>query len=211
MSERIGSAGRVAIVIAACLVAIACATREPRPAGAWLDERQAWFDQHPNWDISGRVGLRDGNRGGSLGFTWQAEGDQHRIHLRTSAGGRQWRLRFTPGSAMLEGTDVPRLTGRSPDPLVEEAVGWPIPVHALSWWIRGLVPPGGGRISFADDGTLAGVAGPVWTLDYQRFEQVEGRLLPTRLVARSGEYRVTIAIGDWKFDSQGSKPDKKSL
>lgn len=202
MKSGPASAGRWIILFATCLLLAACATREQRPAGAWLEEREAWFDAHPNWEISGRVGLRDGNRGGSLGFTWEAEGDEHRIHLRTSAGGRQWRLWFTPGQAELEGTDVTRLAGRSPDPLVEEAVGWPIPVRALSWWIRGLVPPDGGRISFADDGTLAGVAGPVWTLEYRHFDQAEGRLLPTRLVARSGDYRVTIAIGEWTFRSR---------
>jgi len=199
MSERLARRwGRVSL-LAACTLLAACASREPRPAGAWLEEREAWFERHPEWTISGRVALREGNRGGSLGFSWRAEGRTHRIHLRTSAGGRQWRLNFSSQAAVLEGTDVGRLAGPSPDPLVEEAVGWPIPVEALSWWIRGLVPPGGGQPRFAEDGSLAGVAGPVWTLEYTRFEQVAGRLLPTRLEARSGDYRVRIAIADWRF------------
>jgi len=190
---------RIVVLAGICLLVAACAPREERPDGAWLAEREAWFDTHPNWRISGRVGLHDGERGGSLGFTWRAEGDEHRIHLRTATGGRQWRLRFSPAGAQLEGSEVGRLSGFSPDPLVERAVGWPIPVRALSWWIRGLVPPGGGRVRFADDGTLAGVTDPVWTLDYQRFKQVDGRLLPTRLEARSDRYRVRIAIGDWQL------------
>lgn len=199
MSQRLCSAPRIVIILAACLVLAACATREPRPAGAWLDERQAWFDTHPQWQISGRVGLHDGERGGSLGFNWQARGEEHRIHLRTSAGGRQWQLRFSPHGAVLEGSEVGRLSGYSPDPLVERAVGWPIPVDAFSWWIRGLVPPGGGDARFADDGTLAGVTGPAWTLEYQRFTQIEGRLLPTRMEARSDKYTVRLVIRDWQF------------
>lgn len=191
--------GRPAALIALCLLLAACATREPRPAGAWLGEREAWFAEHPNWRISGRVGLHDGQRGGSLGFSWRAEGGEHRIHLRTAAGGRQWRLWFGPDGARLQGSEVGRLSGATPDPLVERAVGWPIPVHALAWWIRGLVPPEGGEIRFADDGTLEGVQGAGWTLDYQRFEEVDARLLPTRLEARSGQYRVRIAIGDWQL------------
>lgn len=199
MSVRLVPAGRIAIVLVACLVLAACATREQRPAGAWLEERQAWFDAHPQWQISGRVSLSDGQRGGSLGFNWEAEGDEHRIHLRTSAGGRQWRLRFSPEDAELEGSEVGQLSGSNPDPLVERAVGWPIPVYALSWWIRGLLPPGGGDIRFADDGTLAGVTGPAWTLEYKHFNQVEGRLLPTRMEARSDKYTVRLAIRDWRF------------
>lgn len=199
MSHAPTGGRRLAGVAVLCLVLAACATREQRPAGAWLDERAAWFDAHPDWSITGRVGLHDGERGGSLGFTWHAEGEEHRIHLRTTAGGEQWRLRFSPGSAVLRGSEVGMLTGISPDPLVEEAVGWPIPVRALSWWIRGLVPPDGGDPRFAEDGTLAGVTDPLWTLDYKHFDQVEGRLLPARLEARSDRYTVRIVIADWRF------------
>ena len=191
---------RLSALLGLCLLLSACATREPRPAGAWLAEREAWFAEHPNWHISGRVGLYDGRRGGSLGFSWQAEGDAHRIHLRTTAGGRQWRLWFAPQGARLKGSDVGQLAGATPDPLVEQAVGWPIPVAALAWWIRGLVPPGGGDVRFADDGTLQGVTGADWTLEYQRFEQIDARLLPTRLEAHSGDYRVRIVIGEWQFE-----------
>ncbi|MEE4303076.1 MAG: lipoprotein insertase outer membrane protein LolB [Wenzhouxiangella sp.] len=199
MSERFNEAARITLVFLAAVLVVACATREQRPAGAWLSEREAWFEEHAQWSISGRVGLHDGERGGSLGFTWRAEGDEHHIHLRTSAGGQQWRLRFSPDHAVLRGSEVGRLTGTSPDPLVEEAVGWPIPVHALSWWIRGLVPPEGGDVHFADDGTLAGVTDPTWTLEYKHFNRVDGRLLPTRLEARSDRYTVRIVIADWRF------------
>jgi len=190
----------------ALLVAVfltACATREPRPAGAWLSERQAWFETHPDWELVGRLGLSDGERAGSLGLTWRARGNTQTIYLRTAAGGQQWRLTFSPGRAVLEGSDLERLTGPHPDPLVERAVGWPIPVEALAWWVRGLAPPGESSLRFTDDGTLAGVNGPVWTLDYQHFKQVENILLPTRLEARSADYRVRFFIGEWRVGVEG--------
>lgn len=199
MRSPLGGLLRPAVVLAATALLAACATRETRPDGAWLEEREAWFAAHPEWTISGRVGLSDGRRGGSLAFSWEARDDVHRIHLRTTTGGSQWRLHFSPGRAVLEGTDVGRLSAPDPDPLVEEAVGWPIPVRALSWWIRGLLPPEGGAIRFAEDGSLARVIDPVWTLDYQRFSLVEGQLLPVRLQAESDPHRVRLVIRDWRF------------
>jgi outer membrane lipoprotein LolB len=190
---------RVSLLVLVVVLLSACATREPRPAGAWLQERQSWFEERDAWTIDGRVGLSDGERGGSLAFTWQAAGEEHHIHLRTTTGGRQWRLNFSPGYALLEGSDVDRLVASHPDPIVEEAVGWPIPMQALAWWIRGLLPPGGGRARFAEDGTLEGISDPVWQLSYQRFSDVEGQLLPTRLQAESDPYRVRIVIRDWRF------------
>lgn len=190
----------LALGLMLCLLAAGCATtREQRAAGAWLEERQAWFDAHPAWSISGRVGLSDGERGGSLAFAWQAEGETHQIDLRTGAGGQRWRLDFTPEQAVLVGSGVDRLSGPDPDPLVEQAVGWPIPVDALSWWIRGLLPPGGGFMQFAEDGSLAAATDPPWQLDYRRFAQIHGHFFPTRLDARSGPYEVRIVIRDWRF------------
>lgn len=190
---------RVVVVLLLGLALAACATREPRPAGTWLQEREAWFERHDSWTIDGRVALSDGMRGGSLAFTWRAKGDEHRIHLRTTTGGKQWKLRFSPDHAFLEGSEVGELVADSPDPIVERAVGWPIPMRALSWWIRGLLPPEGGNAAFDDDGTLESISDPVWQLAYRRFEDVEGQLLPIRLQAESGSYRVRIVIRDWRF------------
>lgn len=195
---------RPLLVVGACLLLAACATpRDPRPAGAWLEEREAFFRDHPEWSIDGRVSLSDGERGGSLSFAWQASGARHQVHLRTSAGGRQWRLHFSPSGAELEGSEVGRIVGHNPDLLVEEAVGWPIPVRALVWWIRGLQPPGSGQLVFADDGTLERASDGVWLLEYGRWKEIDERLFPVRLQAVSEPYRVRIAIRDWRFGVEG--------
>jgi outer membrane lipoprotein LolB len=195
---------RPLIIVGACLLMAACATpRDPRPAGAWLEEREAFFADHPEWSIDGRVSLSDGERGGSLSFSWQAIGEQHQIHLRTGAGGRQWRLHFSSFGAELEGSEVGRIVGEDPDPLVEEAIGWPIPVRALAWWIRGLQPPESGQLAFADDGTLERASDGVWLLEYGRWKQIDERLFPVRLQAVSEPYQVRIVIRDWRFGVEG--------
>jgi len=197
-----------ALMAASALLISACATREPRPAGAWLEQRADWFERHPEWSLSGRVGLSDGQRGGSLSFHWRASVDHHRIDLRTTTGGKRWQLEFGPHVAILEGSDIDRLVGTEPDPLVEAAVGWPIPVAALAWWIRGL--PGGHeeRAVFAPDGTLEQILGDDWRLVYQRFEEVNGQLMPARMQATSGEYRVRLALREWRW---AAMKNEKSL
>jgi len=177
-----------------------CAVREQRPAGAWLEEREQLFDGIDHWSVSGRVALSDGQRGGSLGFEWLARGDQHEVRLRTLAGGRQWRLEFGPGHAFLEGSEVGQMRGRDPDPLVEAAVGWPIPVAELAWWIRGLIPPDQRHdVHYADDGTLAAAVTEPWAIEFQRFSQVGSVLMPARVQADSEPYRVRVVLRDWNL------------
>jgi outer membrane lipoprotein LolB len=181
-------------------LAAGCAVREPRPEGEWLAERAAWFAQRGEWSVRGRLGLSDGERGGTLALRWRAVGASHEIVLRTVAGGRQWRLELDPGGARLTGTGIEPLVGPDPDPLVERAIGWPIPVRWMSEWLRGL--PGPARADYADDGTLAGLAWRDWTLDYERWRALDdaGILLPARVEARNPPYRVRAVLSDWAFD-----------
>lgn len=195
----VAATARLLLVAAACLLVVACAVRETRPQGAWLEERRALFADHPNWVVSGRAALRDGRRGGQLSFTWQARGDRHIIDLRTVTGGKRWRLEFEPGRAELVGSEVGRLVGSEPEPLVEQAVGWPIPVSRLSDWIRALVSDAEEHVVYADDGTIKGLNGEDWLLEYRRFETVDEVLMPTLLEARSDSYRVRLVMRDWDW------------
>lgn len=195
----------IRLVGRACLLALlillaACATREPRPAGEWLAEREALFERHPAWSVNGRLGLSDGERGGSLAFDWQADGEHHHVRLRTLAGGRQWRLEFGPGYAALEGTDMEPLVGTDPDPLVEEAVGWPIPVAWMSRWLRGLPAPDHARVQYAEDGTMAALQHRDWSLEIRRFATLDnGVLVPSRMQAVNPPYRVRAALSGWNL------------
>ena len=183
-----------------------CAVREPRPDGAWLQERERWFDAHPDWSVKGRLGLSDGERGGSLSFDWQASGERHQVMLRTVAGGRQWRLEFDPSGALLEGSDIGRLSGPEPDALVERAVGWPILVLWMSRWLRGLPAPERAQMFFDDDGTLASLNHQSWVIDFSRWSlSQDDLLLPARIEARDDPYRVRAALSGWRFERDVSR------
>jgi len=207
--KSVGWWGRALLGLLVLAVLGACAVREPRPSGAWLEEREAFFAELDQWSVNGRVALSDGQRGGSLAFDWQVRGDEHEVSLRTMAGGRQWRLRFGPDQAFLEGSEVGELWGRDPDPLVEAAVGWPIPVAELAWWIRGLIPPDARhQVHYADDGSLAFAVTEPWQIEFQRFSQVGPVLMPARIQADSDPYRVRIVLRNWNL---AAHPETNSL
>jgi outer membrane lipoprotein LolB len=191
---------RALSVLALVLALSACAVREQRPSGAWLEEREQLFAGTPVWSVNGRVALSDGQRGGSLAFDWVADGQEHDVRLRTVTGGRQWRLRFSPDSAFLEGSDVGQIRGPEPDALVEHAVGWPIPVRDLAYWIRGLVPTESHpEIRYAADGTLTEARSEPWLIQFERFELVDAVLMPSRLQAQSASYRVRLVLRNWNL------------
>lgn len=152
-------------------------------------DREQWFAEYDRWAVSGRLGLSDGERGGQLSFRWQAEAGIHEVDISTVTGGRRWQLRYGLGMAELEGSDFERRMASDPDQLVSEAVGWPVPVQALAYWIRDLTPPMG--LNGADDH---------WQLSIQRYTDTDaGLLLPSRLQADQPPYRVRIALRNWQL------------
>ncbi|MGY6554998.1 MAG: lipoprotein insertase outer membrane protein LolB [Wenzhouxiangella sp.] len=196
---------RLLALLGLCLLLAGCAVRDIRPEGAWLAERDAWFQAHPYWEVSGRIALSDGERGGQLAFDWRAEGEQHEVQLRTVATGKRWRLLFNEWGAVLEGSDIGLMRGPDPDFLVEQAVGWPIPVRELVFWLRGLNGAPAEQILFAADGTVASISAPPWQLEYQRFGQPQrGPLMPTRIQASSPPHQVRLVMRDWRWPDPGS-------
>lgn len=191
--------GRLALGLGVLGIA-ACAVREPRPEAAWLDERRAFFETREDWNVSGRLGLSDGERGGSLTIRWQTRGAHHRVLLSTLTGGRRWLLEFGPDGARLTDTSEGERAASRPEPLVEAALGWPIPVSLMVDWMRGLPAPHGADLAFAPDGTLASLDHEVWSLTYDAWRDQAGILLPDRLTATSGRYRVRVVLGTWSFE-----------
>ena len=167
----------------------ACATPIRTTDSMAERDREQWFADHDRWAVTGRLGLSDGERGGQLSFRWLAEADIHEVDISTVTGGQRWQLRYGPDMAELVGSDFERRVASDPDHLVSEAVGWPVPVQALAYWIRDLTPPAG--LNGAD---------AHWALSIQRYTETEaGLLLPARLQAEQPPYRVRIALRNWQL------------
>jgi len=79
-------------------------------------------------------------------------------------------------------------------------MGWPIPVDALQWWVRGLVAPGLVDERRLDaQGRLISLHQFGWRIDFDRYDLVDDMLLPVRLDATRENYRVKLAIRSWRI------------
>lgn len=166
-------------------------------AGAFQAERRAVFAGLDRWQASGRLAVSDGERGGSANFDWLDAADGYTVRLRRGQG--RWVLDVGSGIAVLEGTRVGRRSAAEAEVLVSQALGWPVPVTYLRDWLRGLPGVARARAVYADDGSLATLRYDGWQVEYRGFESVAGVLLPTRLEATSGPYRVRVVIRDWRL------------
>lgn len=100
---------------------------------------------------------------------WLQRQDYYDIRLSGPLGRGAARLTGRPGQVSLEVANQGRYEAPSPEALLEEQVGWKLPVSHLVWWVRGLpAPESKSRLSLNGDSRLATLEQDGWRVEYLR-------------------------------------------
>lgn len=152
------------------------------------------------WHLVGRISLDDGEEGGSGKLQWVVRAGHSSIDFHGAMGRGAWHLEINPAGASLRLANGNEYFAQDVDALVRQQIGWPIPVEALQWWVRGLAAPGAGYAQQLDDtGRLTSLTQFGWQIDFNRYNSDAGVALPVRLDARQNDYRVKLAVSRWHF------------
>ncbi|POA18076.1 MULTISPECIES: lipoprotein insertase outer membrane protein LolB [unclassified Pseudomonas] len=151
------------------------------------------------WQIDGKIGIRAPKDSGSGTLFWLQRQDYYDIRLSGPLGRGAARLTGRPGDVTLEVANQGRYTAPSPDALLEEQMGWKLPVSNLAWWVRGLPAPSSkSRLSLDADSRLASLEQDGWKVEYTAYTQQNGYWLPERIKLHGRDLDVTLVIKAWQ-------------
>ena len=154
------------------------------------------------WSFVGKLSLDDGEQGGSGRLQWEVTPGKSDLDFHGAMGRGAWHLQITPEGAILKEADGSEQTAAGVNELIQDRMGWPIPVDALQWWVRGLAAPGVVEAEvFDQDGLLLSLQQFGWSVDFNRYDSVAGVAMPVRVDAGQGSYRVKLAIGRWQMNT----------
>ncbi len=154
------------------------------------------------WGFAARISLDDGEQGGSGSLQWDVDPETSRLGFHGAMGRGAWQLQLDSEGAVLRQANGEIQTAADVDGLILDRIGWPIPVDALQWWVRGLAAP-----TFVDDrkidfeGRLISLDQLGWKVMFDRYNSVDGVELPIRLNATREQYRVKLAISRWRLEA----------
>lgn len=179
-----------------------CAGRTPAPdgeraAGQWQTQAER-TEALDTWILAARVGLRTSQDATSANLDWSQHAHYYRMLLSGPFGSGRSTLEGREGRFSLT-TSEGRFEAETPEALMEEQLGWSLPVGALQDWVRGL--PGADsdyRLEEDDLGFPLHLVQDGWTIDYRDWTQAESLWLPRRLVMTYGDLRVTLVVTDWR-------------
>lgn len=187
-----------------------CATTQPpsseteRSADQWQAQK-ASVQQLQTWELNGKVGLRTPEESTSANIDWRQTPYYFRILLSGPAGtgrsvleGRDGRVSMTTSEGRFEST--------SPEDLMQEQMGWSLPVSDLTDWVRGL-PANDRPHRMTQDklGFPATLEQDGWSIDYRRWTHFNNLWLPSRLVMDYGDLRVTLVVTRWQSENSQSE------
>lgn len=184
----------VAAAGAALLCACAPALIERPAAPATLAPRATVFE------LTGRLSARHGNDALSASFRWTHEAQRDELDLSSPLGQTIARLSGDASGVRLQTPDGKVETAGDWAALTTRALGWPLPVEGLAFWIQGAPRDGTpATVDRASDGMPAALRQDGWSVVYQAFGPgSDGVSRPKRLTLDYADVELRIAVDSWR-------------
>lgn len=137
----------------------------------------------------------------SIGIHWQRDPDGFMMLLQAPMGQGVFRIESEPGEPyrlrLPDGRVFENLTAEA---LLEDVIGWSLPISGLDYWIRGMPRPGSDyshRVRV--DGRTRSIKQDQWDIKYlDYFEQQEDSRLPRKIELSSDTITVRLIVERWQ-------------
>ena len=160
---------------------------------------KAQASQLNGWQISGKVGIRSPRESGSATLFWLQRQDYFDIRLAGPMGRGAARLTGRPGAVSLDAANQGQFQAESAEALLQQQLGWSLPVAHLFWWIRGLpAEDSKSRLTLDSESRLAKLEQDDWQVEYLSYVEQIGYWLPERMKLHGANLDITLVIKDWQ-------------
>lgn len=191
---------RLAALFAATALLGACAGLQRPAATADWQAQSERLRQLSAWTLRAKASLRTPTGAETARLYWRQRDGASELTLSGPLGTgavaisrRGDRLRYRDGSGVREfAADDPAA--------LAAAVGWPVPVEALGWWLRGLPAPAPPAEQRFAAGLPRRITQGDWVVRYEAFTEAAGLLLPQALTLRypPGGVEVRLVAARWQ-------------
>lgn len=155
--------------------------------------------QLDGWQINGKVGIRSPRESGSATLFWLQRQDYFDIRLAGPMGRGAARLTGRPGAVSLDAANQGQFKAESAEALLQQQLGWSLPVAHLFWWIRGLpAEDSKSRLTLDSESRLASLEQDDWHVEYLSYVEQNGYWLPERMKLHGANLDITLVIKDWQ-------------
>ncbi len=186
------------LVLIFCLALAGCAGIFTRsgPSGVQVDSRGAVT----RFNLEGRVAVKSGDQNFSGGMRWERREDEEVVLLSTPLGQGVAEIRRDERGVVLVDAEGKRYQAADIDTLAQGALGVPIPLSGLVYWLSARPRPLAPHVAYLDKAKrVAILEQDGWRIEYDRYQRRSGVDLPAKVFARrDGEVEFRLVVDAWE-------------
>ncbi len=170
---------------------------EESTAPVW-EQRVARLAPLRQWQLRGRIALRQGERGWHSGFEWQRTATNQRFVLHGVLGAGRLELLEEDGESRLITAGKVHV-GSDAATLLQEVTAMTWPLQSIPYWVRGLPDPGLPSAELLLDGehrlqSVEQVGWRVTVVRYQQVDRLQGVWLPALIRVEGAGLQLKVKI-----------------
>lgn len=185
----------------------ACAGLRPAPEDQAAPTGADWR-RHANsvatlddWFLKGRIALTTPQDSWSATLHWRQRAGKYSLRVMAPLGQGSVELEGSDGGEVtLTTSDNQRYTAADAESLMQQQLGWSVPVRGMKFWVRGLPSPDG-AISAAtpdDRGRIRTLEQMGWQIEITDYVDALGRELPRRMEMVNEHLELKLVVQAWE-------------
>mgnify|MGYP003380746628 CR=1 FL=1 len=183
------------------LLLAACAQQPRLPTSASWKEHSARLKELTSWTAEGKIALRTPEQSESASLQWHQQDNVSRLHLSGPLGVAATSM-YSDGRTLIirQGESV-TTWDMAETSILEQRMGWDLPLQALPHWIKGLPAPDQKIEDMAlgpDPSLLQMLKQDGWEIHFEAYANYGNFTLPTRLHLQREDSTVRLIIRNWR-------------
>lgn len=148
-----------------------------------------------DWALRGKMAFRSDRGNASLQIHWQQHSDTYDIRLLGPLGQTVAHVYGRGDALQIDTADQSREVTTGEIDVIEETLGWQIPIKEMSFWVRGLPVPGlTHEIAYDNQGLPEWLIQSGWRVDYKKYK----RRKPVRTTFSRDSVKILLVVKEWR-------------
>ncbi len=160
-----------------------------------------------HWEFSGKIGVKVPERIDSAVINrWKQQDAQFIIDLSSAIFGLgATRIEGNPNYIVMTESGEDPITSYQPTKLIQQHIGWPLPIAQLRYWVKGIPAPIQSTkdqikvLKFNNSGELSQLNQNGWQINYSKYTVLNNINLPKKVVLRQQQAKITVIINEWQL------------
>lgn len=184
----------VALVLSGLLSSCASPPQSIPLTTSW-PERQQQLSAMKDWQFRGHVVFKMPERKFSANVYWQQAQASYQVMMFGPLGFSAVNLDGHPGEVRLKDSHGHVYEASNPESLMQEQLGWSLPISSLYYWVRGLPAPGSiTQVHYDAFHRIEWLRQQGWDIHFLHYQRVQRVELPQEITFTQHKYSLHLTI-----------------